>query len=45
MLKLIKKLDDTEFGYWRMHIENSLYEKRLHLSLLGQKLESMNDTE
>ena len=36
----IEKFDRTDFGYWRMQIEDYLYEKKLHLSLLGEKLES-----
>ncbi|RVW99366.1 Retrovirus-related Pol polyprotein from transposon TNT 1-94 [Vitis vinifera] len=37
----IEKFDDTDFAYWRMQIEDYLYGKKLHLPLLGTKLESM----
>ena len=36
----IEKFDGTDFGYWRMQIEDYLYENKLHLSLLDTKLES-----
>ena len=39
----IKKFDGIDFGYWRMQIEDYLYGKKLHLPLLGKKLESMKD--
>ena len=29
--------------YWRMQIEDYFYEKKLHLPLLGTKLETMKD--
>ena len=38
----IEKFDETDFGYWRMQIEDYLYGKKLHLSLLGEKPESMS---
>ena len=38
----IKKFDGTDFGYWRMQIEDYLYGKKLHLPLFGEKLESMS---
>ena len=37
----IEKFDGTDFGYWRMQIEDYLYGKKLHLSLFGEKSESM----
>ena len=37
----IEKFDGTDFGYWRMQIEDYLYGKKLHLPLLGKKPESM----
>ena len=41
----IKKFDDTHFGYWKMQIEDYLYGKKLHLPLLGKKLDSMEEEE
>ena len=41
----IKKFDGTDFGYQRMQIEDYLYEKKLHLPLLGKKPDSMKDEE
>ena len=37
----IEKFDGIDFGYWRMQIEDYLYRKKLYLSLLGKKPESM----
>ena len=37
----IEKFDGTDFAYWRMQIEDYLYRKKLHLPLLGTKLEAM----
>jgi hypothetical protein len=37
----IKKFDGTDFGYWKMQIEDYLYGKKLHLPLLGSKPENM----
>ena len=37
----IEKFDGTNFGYWRMQIENYLYRKKLHLPLLGEKPKNM----
>ena len=31
----IEKFDGTDFGFWRMQIEDYLYGKKLHLPLLG----------
>ena len=39
----IEKFDGTDFGYWRMQIEDYLYGKKLHLPLLGKKIETMKD--
>ena len=41
----IEKFDDTNFGYWKMQIEDYLYRKKLHLPLLGRKLDSMEEEE
>ena len=41
----IKKFDGTNFGYWRMQIEDYLYRKKLHLPLLGMKPKTMKDEE
>ena len=37
----IEKFDGTDFTYWRMQIEDYLYGRKLHLSLLGTKPETM----
>ena len=34
----IEKFDGTNFGYWRVQIEDYLYGKKLHLPLLGRNL-------
>jgi hypothetical protein len=39
----IEKFDGTDFGYWKMQIEDYLYGKKLHLSLLGKKPDKMED--
>jgi hypothetical protein len=41
----IEKFDSTDFGYWRMQIGDYLYGKKLHLPLLGEKPEDMEDAE
>ena len=41
----IEKFDGTDFGFWRMQIEDYLYGRKLHLSLLGEKLEAMKAEE
>ena len=41
----IEKFDEIDFGYWRMQIEDYLYGKKLHLSLLGKKPKTMKDEE
>lgn len=38
----IEKFDGTDYGYWRMQIEDYLYGKKLHLPLLGTKPDSMS---
>ena len=37
----IEKFDGSDFGYWKMQIEDYLYGKKLHLPLLGSKPENM----
>ena len=41
----INKFNGTNFGYWRMQIEDYLYEKKLHLPLLGKKPDTMKNEE
>jgi len=41
----IEKIDGTNFGFWRMQIKDYLYEKKLHLPLLGKKPATMKDDE
>ena len=41
----IEKFDGTDLGFWRMQIEDYLYGKKLHLSLLGEKPAMMKDDE
>ena len=31
----IDKFDGKDFGFWKMHIEDYLYQKKLHEPLLG----------
>ena len=38
-----EKFGRTDFGYWRMQIEDYLYGKKLHLPLLGTKPETIKD--
>ena len=38
----IEKFDGTDFGYWRMQIEDYLYGKKLHLPFLSEKPKSMS---
>ena len=40
-----EKFDGTDFGFWRMQIEDYLYGKKLHLPLLGEKPATMKDEE
>ena len=39
------QIDGTDFGFWRMQIEDYLYGKKLHLLLLGEKPATMKDEE
>ena len=39
----IEKFDGTDFGYWKMQIEDYLYGKKLHLPLLVSKPENMQE--
>ena len=41
----VEKFDGTNFGFWRMQIEDYLYRKELHLPLLGEKPATMKDDE
>ena len=41
----IEKFDGTDFAYWRMHIEDYLYGRKLHPPLLETKPEAMKDEE
>ena len=41
----MEKFDGTDFGFRRMQIEDYLYRKKLHLLLLGKKLDTMKDDE
>ena len=41
----IKKFNGTNFGYWRMQIEDYLYKKKLNLPLLGKKPDTMKNEE
>ena len=41
----IEKFDGTDFAYWRMQIEDYLYRRKLHLLILGTKLEAMKAEE
>jgi hypothetical protein len=41
----IEKFNIIDFKYWKMHIEDYLYGKKLHLPLLGEQPDSMEDDE
>ena len=41
----IEKFNGTDFGFWRMQIEDYLYGKKLHLPLLREKPEIMKTKE
>jgi len=41
----IEKFNGTNFGFWRMQIEDYLYGKKLHLPLLREKPTTMKDDE
>ena len=34
----IEKFDGIDFGYWRMQIEDYLYEKKLHQASFGDEI-------
>ena len=40
----IEKFDGTDFGYWKMQIQD-LYGKKFHLPFLGRKPYSMEEEE
>ena len=43
-LKLgIEKFDGFDFSFWKMQIEDYLYQKDLHEPLTGVKLESLTE--
>ena len=37
----IEKFDGRDFGYWKMQIEDYLFQKQLHEPLLGEMPENM----
>lgn len=39
----IEKFDGTDFGFWKMQIEDCLYQKRLYQPLSKKKPEGMKD--
>ena len=41
----IGKFDSTDFGFWRMQIEDYLYGKKLHLPLLRENPKTMKAEE
>ena len=41
----IEKFDGTNYQWWRMQIEDHLYEKQPHRLLVGTKLEVMSAEE
>ena len=41
----IEKFDGSDFGYWKMQIEDYLYGKSLEAPLIGKKPEKMSDAE
>lgn len=41
----IEKFDGADFGFWKMQIEDYLYQKKLHQPLTEKKPESMKDDE
>jgi len=40
---VIEKFNCTDFGYWKVQIEDILYGKDLHQPLLGEQLDDMYD--
>ena len=41
----IEKFDGTDFGFWKMQIEDYLYQKNMYQPLTGKKPEAMKDEE
>ena len=41
----IENFDGIDLAYWRMQIEDCLHGRKLHLPLLGTKLEAMKAEE
>ena len=41
----IEKFDGSDFGFWKMQIEDYLYQKKLYLPLIGQKPTDMEQAE
>ena len=41
----IEKFNGHNFGWWRMQIEDYLYQKDLYLPLEGEKPDSMSDSD
>ena len=39
----VERFDGSDFGYWKMQIEDYLYQMKLYLSLAGVKLDSMKE--
>ena len=39
----IERFDGSDFGYWKMQIEDHLYGKKLHQPLTGKKPTGMSD--
>ncbi|KAL5548685.1 hypothetical protein UlMin_003916 [Ulmus minor] len=39
----IEKFDGADFGFWKMQIEDYLYQKKLYQPLLGKQPEGMKD--
>ncbi|KAL5544676.1 hypothetical protein UlMin_008460 [Ulmus minor] len=41
----IEKFDGADFGFWKMHIEDYLYQRNLYQPLSGKKPEGMKEEE
>ncbi|KAF5797362.1 putative RNA-directed DNA polymerase [Helianthus annuus] len=41
----IDKFDGSDYGFWKMQIEDLLYQKSLHLPMLGEQPDDMYDEE
>ena len=41
----IEKFDGKDFGFWKMQIEDYLYQKKLHEPLSGNKPEKMEQAD